>query len=192
MKIYSRLFRNLLVATLNFTLLATTSMVALAAPGNQLSGEIIISGAMVDGSKPSVTVNGENAVSGRTFFSGAVIETPANSTATLNLGKLGQIFVSPNSTLSLTLTENNIGGKLTSGDIQVFNNDGVAINIEKIENGESSVVPSARKDDDDDDKAKKIVPIVLLVGVESLRRFGSSLSEPRPRLLPARLDKIFA
>lgn len=171
MKIYSRLFRNLLVATLNFTLLATTSMFALAAPGNQLSGEIIISGAMVDGSKPSVTVNGENAVSGRTFFSGSVIETPANSTATLNLGKLGQIFVSPNSTLSLTLTENNIGGKLTSGNIQVFNNDGVAISIEKIENGESSVVPSARKDDDDDDKAKKIVPIVLLVGVGVVATF---------------------
>lgn len=171
MNIYSRLFRNLLVASLNFTLLVTTSMVALAAPGNELSGEIIVSGAMVDGANPSVTLNGENAVSGRTFFSGAVIETPANSTATLNLGKLGQIHVSPNSTLSLTLTENNIGGKLTAGNIQVFNNDGVAINIEKIENGESSVVPSARKDDDDDDKAKKIVPIVLLVGVGVVATF---------------------
>ena len=72
MNIYSRLFRNLLVATLNFTLLVTTSMVALAAPGNELSGEIIVSGAMVDGANPSVTLNGENAVSGRTFFSGAV------------------------------------------------------------------------------------------------------------------------
>lgn len=74
MNIYSRLFRNLLVATLNFTLLVTTSMVALAAPGNELSGEIIVSGAMVDGANPSVTLNGENAVSGRTFFSGAVID----------------------------------------------------------------------------------------------------------------------
>ena len=60
---------------------------------------------------------------------------------------------------------------MTAGNIQVFNNDGVAINIEKIENGESSVVPSARKDDDDDDKAKKIVPIVLLVGVGVVATF---------------------
>ena len=121
--------RSLTGLSLVFTLLISSSMVALAVPGNLLSGEIIVSGYDINGTEPSVSLNGENAITGRTFFSSATISTPENSSVTVNLGKLGRVSLSPNSNLSLALTENGITGELSSGRIQVFNSEGIAVNI---------------------------------------------------------------
>jgi hypothetical protein len=108
-------------------------MIALAAPGKALSGEIIVSGTdSVTGS--SVMLNGEPAVSGRTFFTSAVISTPENRSATVNLGKLGRVSLAPASTLSLSLAENAINGELSAGQIQVYGKDGVAVNIKTPDN----------------------------------------------------------
>lgn len=114
-------------------LFLTTSMIALAAPGKALSGEIIVSGTdSITGS--TVMLNGEPAVSGRTFFTSAVISTPENRTATVNLGKLGRVSLSPSSTLSLSLAENAINGELSAGQMQVYGKDGVAVNIKTPDN----------------------------------------------------------
>lgn len=110
----------------------SSTMFVLAAPDSKaLAGEIIISGS---GEKSAVTLNGERTYSGRTFFSSGVIATPETSSAVVNLGKLGRINLAPNSVLSLSFTENNISGKLSSGQIKVFTNEGVAVNIETADN----------------------------------------------------------
>ena len=124
----SLLLRNLTGFGLVVALILTSSMVSLAS-GGALSGEITVSGQRVDGSAPAVSLNGENVLSGRTFFNSAVISTPETSSATINLGKLGRVSMSPNTSLSLTLADNSISGDLTSGSVQVFNAEGVAVNI---------------------------------------------------------------
>ena len=121
--------RNLIGLSLVITMLISSSMVVLAAPGNALTGEIFVTGQNVNGVKPSVLLDGENAITGRTFFSSATISTPENSSAIINLGKLGRVSLSPNSNLILNLSENTIAGDLLAGQIQVFNSEGVSVNI---------------------------------------------------------------
>lgn len=125
----SLLLRNLTGFGLMVTLILTSSMVSLAGTGKTLSGEITVSGPRVDGAAPVVSLNGENVVSGRTFFNSAVIATPENSSAVVNLGKLGRVSLAPNTNLNLTLAENSISGDVSSGQIQVFNAEGVAVSI---------------------------------------------------------------
>ena len=126
--------RNLVGLGLLVSLFFSSSMVTLAAPGNALSGEITVSGSSVDGMQPSVSLNGEKALSGRTFFTSGTISTPEGNSATINLGKLGRITMSPNSSLSLNLSENSISGDLAAGQIRVLNNEGVAVNIRTNDN----------------------------------------------------------
>lgn len=156
--------RNILAFCLILTVLVGSSSVALAKVENSLAGEIVVTGSNTNGEEPFVLLNGERALNGRTFFSSGVITTTEKSGATIKLEKLGYINLSPNSVLTLNFSENTISGTLTAGNIEVFNNDGVAVNIEKIENGKSSVVPSARKDDDDDDKSI-LIPVLVFAGV---------------------------
>ncbi len=155
--------RSILALCLMLTVLVGSSSVALAKVENSLAGEIVVTGNSINGEQPFVLLNGERALNGRTFFSSGVITTE-NSGATIKLEKLGYINISPNSVLSLNFSEKNISGKLTAGNVQVFNNDGVAVNIEKIENGKSTLIPSARQDDDDDDNSAWI-PIAVFAGV---------------------------
>ncbi len=152
--------RSILALCLMLTVMVGSSSVALAKGGNSLAGEIVVTG---NNANSDVTLNGERALNGRTFFSSGVITTK-DSAATIKLEKLGYINLSPNSTLSLNFSENNISGELTAGNVQVFNNDGVAVNITKIENGKSMPIPSARQNDDDDDD-NAWVPIAIFAGV---------------------------
>jgi hypothetical protein len=149
--------RSILAFCLVLTVLVGSSSVALAKVENSLAGEIVVT------ENNFVLLNGERALNGRTFFSSGVITT-TDTGATVKLEKLGYINLSPNTVLSLNFSENNIAGKLTAGNIEVFNNDGVKVNIEKIENGKSMPVPSARQNDDDDNNSA-LVPILVFAGV---------------------------
>jgi len=145
------------------TVFVSTSMIALANPGTSLAGEIIVSGHNINGVEPSVMLNGERAFSGRTFFNAGEITTSENATATVKLGKLGYLNLAPNSVISLSFNENTISGRLTAGDVQVFNNEGVAVNIE---NALTNLpVKSAQDDDDDDDDDGVLIPILIFAGV---------------------------
>jgi hypothetical protein len=146
--------RKALSMCLCVAVLATYSMVALASPG-KAAGELAVSGKIVNGEAPFVFVNGEVARSGRSVFSGSTITT-SESTAVLNLSKLGKIELAPNTALNLTFDEKGIFGELTSGTVSVL---GAAQNVNiKMLNGKTvqlaagqSVSASGLKDDKDDD-----------------------------------------
>ncbi len=122
--------RYLTAACLTLTIFASSSMFILAAPGHSsATGEISVSGTAENGVQPVVKVNGEQAVSGRTFVSGGVIETSNTAFANISLGKLGRIGLSPNSVLSLNFTGDTISGNLSGGKITVFSAEGVSVNI---------------------------------------------------------------
>lgn len=154
--------RNVVAFCLMVTVFVSTSMIALAKPGTSLAGEIIVSGHNTNGVEPSVMLNGERAYSGRTFFNAGEITTSENATATIKLGKLGYLNLAPNSVLTLDFTENAISGRLTAGDVKVFNAEGVAVNIE---NALTSLPVKPAQDDDDDDDDGIWIPILIFSGI---------------------------
>jgi hypothetical protein len=126
--------RCLTALSLILSFIAGSSTVALAATEKKkLTGEIIVLGNAGNSEKPAVTLNGERTLSGHTFFSSGVISTSEAGSATVNLGKLGHINLSPNSTLSLNFTENNISGNLSAGQVKVFANEGISVNIQTVD-----------------------------------------------------------
>jgi hypothetical protein len=96
---------------------ASYSMVVLAAPGNAV-GELMVTGGA---GASSVTVNGEPATSGRAIFSSSTISTPEGVSAAVNLGKAGNLQFAPNTTFTININGNVIGGDLTAGSVTVLN-----------------------------------------------------------------------
>ena len=141
----------LVVATI-----ATYSMVALAGL-ERVAGELSVSGKIVNGETPFVTVNGEAAQSGRSIFSSSTIATPENASATVNIGKIGKIELAPNTTLALSFDEKGINGDLLAGRVTVLNSsDTVNIKtldgtIAKLNAGSSAIATGKVQDDDDSD-----------------------------------------
>jgi hypothetical protein len=133
--------RSVVAFCLTLAIFVSSSMVALAAPEKTaLMGEISVSGQNVSGEDSFAILNGERAFSGHTFFSNGTISTLENA-STVKLGKLGFINLSPYTDLSLSFNENSISGNLTAGQIKVFNNEGVDVNIQTAD----SVVTSEAK-----------------------------------------------
>jgi len=97
------------------------SMVVLAAPGAKASGELSISG--------QVTVNGEKVFSGGTLFSDSTITTENQSSAAINISKLGHIEVGANSGLRISFTENTLTSVLEAGTANVSTLEGVTVNL---------------------------------------------------------------
>ncbi len=120
----TRFLRSLTATSLAAAIFASSSMLALAAPGKAEMGELVISGGS------AVTVNGETANTGRTVFSSNTITTPADSGATVNLGKLGQVELAPNSSMSLSFNESSISGTLLNGRVKVSAPSDISANIQ--------------------------------------------------------------
>ena len=171
---YMNSLRNITTACLAMVIFTTSSMIALANTGNKsLMGEITVSGQNTDGNAPFVLLNGENAFTGRTFFSNGTIVTSEAVTSTVKLGKLGYVVLSPNTNLTLSFDEKTISGTLAAGNAKVFNADGVDVKIQNLGNATSTVasVSKAQDDDDDDDDDDGIFggdatgPILVFVGI---------------------------
>jgi hypothetical protein len=143
------LIRKALSFCLIVAIYATYSMIALAGT-ERIAGELLISG-----KNSSVKVNGETAQSGRSIFSASTISTPENTSAIINLGKLGKLELAPNTTANISFTDKGINGDLLSGKLTVLGATD-AVNIKttegktvKLNAGES--VTAGKQDDDDDD-----------------------------------------
>lgn len=145
------LIRKALSSCLMAAILAAYSMVALAS-NERIAGELLISG-----KNSNVKVNGETAQSGRSIFSASTISTPENTSAIINLGKIGKIELAPNTTANISFNDKGINGDLLSGKITVLGAT-QAVNIKTTEGktvnlnaGESVTAGKAQQDDDDDD-----------------------------------------
>lgn len=121
--------RGVTALGLLLAIFASTSTIALAGDKTASMGELIISGPSLNGEDAHAMLNGERAFSGRTFFSTSSISTTGNSTATLKLGTSGSITLAPNSSLNLSFDDKTISGTLSAGQVKVFNNEGVEVNI---------------------------------------------------------------
>ncbi|MBS1792584.1 MAG: hypothetical protein JSS81_01950 [Acidobacteria bacterium] len=108
------LIRKALSLCLVVTVYAAYSMVAFAS-SEKVAGELLISG-----KDSSVRVNGEAAQNGRTIFSASSISTPENSTAIIDLGKIGKLQLAPNTTINVAFTDKAISGDLMTGRVTVL------------------------------------------------------------------------
>ena len=101
-------FRNKSIAlVLTLAISHLTFIVAMAAP--QLAGKLITSGNL------PITVNGNSAQGGASILSGAVIETPDNVTATIQIGDLGEVQLTPGTIAVIEFSGNNIKLTLKKG-----------------------------------------------------------------------------
>lgn len=108
----------LVVAVGGFYTMITSSALAQTAKS---AGEISVTG--------SVTINGTSAISGATIFSDSRIRTSANSSAIINLGRLGRLQLGPDSEMTVRFSDGTVGGNLASGRAMANAPAGVAINI---------------------------------------------------------------
>ena len=102
--------------------LLTGSALAQTAPPEQLvSGELSITG--------NVTINGARAMAGDTVTNDTILKTDCNSTAAVNLGKLGKVEILPGTEIVMSLSGGTIGGNLRSGNVVVSAPTGVEISV---------------------------------------------------------------
>ena len=103
-------------------ILSLYSMVVLASPSAMApSGDLSVSG--------QVMVNGENALTGGTFFSDSSMTTGEKSSATVNLSKIGRVELGARSGLKLSFTEKSLMGLLDNGSANVSTLPGISVNF---------------------------------------------------------------
>lgn len=161
--------RKALSMCLTIAVIAAYSTVVFAS-FDKAVGEISVRGIAAGEQTMVVKINGENAQSGRSFFSGSVVATPQNASAVVNLGKAGAIELSPNTTMQLSFDEKNIVGELTSGRITVLDSlnkitvktsDGKTIELNE---GESANSTGAGAQTDNDDNTGKLITYAVILG----------------------------
>ncbi len=77
----------------------------------------------------AVTLNGHNAPTGATVFSGGGVKTAENSTAVLSFGAMGQVELANASDFTLALEGKTLGGQLRAGRATIVAPTGVAVKI---------------------------------------------------------------
>ena len=113
--------RKSIATAVAVAVLSVYSMVVLAAPGAKASGELSVSG--------QVTVNGQKMISGGTIFSDSTINTAAQSSASVNISKVGRVELAPNTNLRLSFANNSITALLETGSAQVSTFEGTTVNL---------------------------------------------------------------
>jgi hypothetical protein len=102
-----------------FALAAPEGSAAVSAPTRQTQGRLTTTG------DNPVSVNGNSASTGETIFSGQQIQTPAGTTATVQLAGLGSVEIKPGSNVTLTFGEGKISVVVNSGCVRLSAGAGV-------------------------------------------------------------------
>jgi len=76
------------------------------AAGAPLPQQFIVSARLVTKDNKPITVNGASASSGATILTGAIIETPDQVGATINIASLGSLDIAPNTKMVLAFDQN--------------------------------------------------------------------------------------
>src|ERR1044072_1505633 len=102
-----------------FALAAPEVAATRAAVPRQTQGRLTTTG------NNTVSVNGNNAKTGETIFSGQQIQTPAGTTATVYLPGLGSVEIKPGSNVTLTFGDGKISVVVLSGCVRLSADAGV-------------------------------------------------------------------
>lgn len=162
----NKLLKKALSLCLTVAILATYSMTTLAG-GDKVAGQLLISGKTADA---LVKINGEAVKNGASVFSSSTIATPEDTSAVVDLGKMGKIELAPRTTLALTFGEKSISGNLLAGQIKILSaSQEVSMTtldgkLTKLNAGESLTAGKVQDDDDDDDNNGWIIWALIIGG----------------------------
>ncbi len=161
--------RKALSMCLSVAILATYSTVALAG-SEKIAGDISISGKTIHGENLFVKINGENAQSGRSIFTGSTVATPENASVIVNLGKAGKIELAPNTIINLSFDEKDMTGDLSAGRVTVLNSlNAMAVKTSEgktvaLNAGESASTTNAKAQTDDDGGGGSLLIYAVILG----------------------------
>jgi hypothetical protein len=126
----AKLIYRTIAFVLAWSLLIVSSIKVEAVPKSQQTmAELTVTGKMPNGEAPTVMVNGESVISGRSVASPAQLSVPTGIDATLSFGKAGRIELTPGTKINLTFTGNSITGNLSEGRVRIFSAAGTAVKI---------------------------------------------------------------
>ena len=100
--------KTTIAALLIYSTLQISGQVALAAPGSSsdtASVPVQLIGRLTTRSNKPITVNGLSAATGASIATGATIETRSDESATVDLGPLGKLDISPNTKVVFTFDQ---------------------------------------------------------------------------------------
>jgi hypothetical protein len=109
-------------ALLTFSTLQIGLQVGFAEPRNTQILPLIVQqivARLVTRNNQAITINGQSANTGASILSGATIETGADQSATVNIGPLGSVDISPNTKVILTFEQGNIKAVVVYGCVIV-------------------------------------------------------------------------
>lgn len=108
---------------------ATTPNVVATNPNATPAAHGLMLGRLMLAGTESILVNGNSANSGTTILSGSQFQTPANVEATVQLGVAGELYMQPNTNLTVTFDKTNVDVKVAAGSAFVAANAGVTSSV---------------------------------------------------------------
>ena len=151
---------------------ARTSRAATAPGADTATANKLFVGRLALSNDQSILVNGNNAVTGTTIFSGMHLQSPEGVNAVVNLGTLGQLNLEPNTDLTLDFSSARVEVRVTSGDATLMTNEGVNATLMSASGealrsegkaGVLSTTPRAAAKMSGKKKAAIIIPIVAAI-----------------------------
>ena len=107
-----------IAALLLFSILQIGLQVGLAEPNDATNGTSVppqLAGRLKTSNNQPITINGLSANTGASVLSGATLETGADQSATVDLGPLGSIEISPNTKVILTFEQGSAKATVVTG-----------------------------------------------------------------------------
>jgi hypothetical protein len=98
---------------------ATSDATTSAEPASMIFGKLSLPGSRL------VLVNGNHVGSGTTIFSGAQLQTPEATEATVLLGSIGHLEIAPNSNLTITFDKESVDVLVVAGNAVLSTNAGI-------------------------------------------------------------------
>ena len=113
---------SIAVAALLFSISQIGLQVGFAEPRATKAESLIVQqvvARLVTRNNQAITINGQSANTGASILSGATLETGADQSATVNIGPLGTVDISPNTKVVLTFEQGNIKAVVVYGCVIV-------------------------------------------------------------------------
>ena len=122
MKLKRRKASIAVAALLLFSILQVSLQVGFANTSPARAETLVVQqivGRLVTRNNQSITVNGQSVDTGASILSGTTIETGADQSATVNIGPLGTVDISPNTKVVLTFEQGNLKALVIYGCVIV-------------------------------------------------------------------------
>jgi hypothetical protein len=111
-----------IAALLLFSVLQISLQIGFAEPNATKAAPVVqqqIVGRLATRNNQAIIVNGQSAASGASILTGAIIETSADQSATVNVGPLGSVDISPSTKVIVTFEQGSLKATVVYGCVKL-------------------------------------------------------------------------